>query len=364
MRDPFALQRLIGVSAWTERTRRRIVQVSSFQFPVLIVGPDGTGKQLIARLIHELGARSESPLIPFTADRMPPALACHQLFGHAARVSRLAPNAALGCVGAAQQGTLLIREVGALDREAQLMLLDVIKQKQFTPVGAEEARTADVRVIATSSRDLRDDVQSGRFDGELYYRLSSVSIPTLALSDRCEDVLPIARHVMARISLEKGLAQPTLSPQSLALLESFGWPGNVPQLQQAIEAAVRNGVVRGAVARDHDQSVLEMEDFAAIFDAYPHAVPRPHWVRREQPANALEPVNAFESVPHSTGITGGWLTLLEVEKQHLGRTLEYCRHHIPTAARLLGLSVTELQSRIQLHQLPAQPPFGHHPAFD
>jgi DNA-binding NtrC family response regulator len=252
-------------------------------------------------------------------------------------------------MGAAQQGTLLIREVGELDAVAQNLLLEVLKHKRFTPVGALQSQVADVRVIATSCRDLRAEVQNGRFSAELYYRLSSISCQTVPLRDRVEDILPIARQIMARLSVEKGLAIPSLSPAALALLETYDWPGNVNELEQALEAAILSSLVR-----ESETMVLEIDDFPGVMEAVETP---PEFSVAAAEELVAEPVNAFEAIPPLPGVTSRWISLQQLEAQHLRATLHHCRYHLPTAARLLGLSLADLRSRIQRHgvRLPLQP---------
>ena len=137
MYNHFVFQRLVGSSHWTERIRRRIVQISHFSYPVLIQGAAGAGKELLARAIHAHSCRAAGPFIPFRTAQLPPEFAAAQLFGQAAGVSRLARFATLGCVRAAQGGTLYIEEVGDLDAAGQQRLLEVLKAKQKTRVGEE-----------------------------------------------------------------------------------------------------------------------------------------------------------------------------------------------------------------------------------
>ena len=239
MHDTFALDRLVGDSAWTLRTRREILQAASGSQSVLISGPAGSGKQLIARAIHAHSSGGAGPFIPFRCDQVPPSLRTAQLFGHAAGTISLSPNAALGCVRAARGGTLYLDEVAHLDAACQERLLAILRADGAAAAAQTAApQTPAIRVIASSSIDLHLEVQRGRFRLDLLYELNRIALTTMELKQRREDIPPLVRHLIARITLEHGLPLKQLTAPAMALLQAWDWPGNVDELQQQVERAV------------------------------------------------------------------------------------------------------------------------------
>jgi DNA-binding NtrC family response regulator len=303
---------------------------------VLITGPSGTGKRLIARAIHAHSARYEQPLIPFCCGQLPEPLACLQLFGHAAGAGKFTPHAALGCLGAAQGGTLLLNEVGDLDLASQDRLLQVLNEKRCAPVGSNGQPMADIRVIATSSRDLRDEVRAGRFRLKLLYSLNAISLQAQPLSARRMDIEPLVRHILARITLEQGLEHHRLAHAALALLQAYDWPDNVTQLERVLEQAVLTST----------GPVLNLDDFAELFVAMQEQDASARQVSRRD-----EPANSYESIPNLPVTAGNWLSLDQLEAEHLRATLRQSRHNLSVAARLLGLNIADLQAKLARHRL-------------
>ncbi len=335
MQDNIAIHSLVGASAWTDRARRRILQAASYSYPVLITGSAGTGKRLIARAIHAHSHRAAQPLILFSAAQLPPRLAASQLFGHTAGAGELTRHASLGCIGAAQGGTLLIEEIGTLDRDAQHRLLQQLKARSRSPLGSSLSRPSDLRLIATSTRDLREEARAGRFSWELLYRINAITIQTRDLHDRPEDILPLARHILARTTFERGLPLPSLTPAAVALLEIYAWPGNVDELEPVLEQAVAN--MAG--------TVLDLEDFPGLLESIPIGpTPKPLPPQSEK-------VNAFEAVPVPPGVAGNWPTLAQLEAEHLQSTLRRCHHRVAVAAQMLGLRPLELAEKMKRYGL-------------
>ncbi len=342
MHDHFAFQYLVGQSHWTEHTRRRIVQASRYTYSVLITGPQGTGKDLIARAIHAHSPRADRPVIPFRCGTLPAALTSTQLFGHTSGAGPLARGAALGCVGAANGGTLLLHEVGDLDLAAQDRLLAVLMQRRARPVGAGPAAAVDLRVIATSSRDLGAAARAGHFRFRLLYALNAISISALPLCQRRADIAPLARHVIARFTFEQGLPYRPLTPSALALLEAHDWPGNVVELEQVVEQAISTS----------DGCVLDLEDFPELFATIQE---RTIDAARRDVSDG-EPVNEFERVPTMPVVAGRWPSLEELESEHLRATLRRSGQNLTVAAGMLGLDRIELQAKLKRHGilLPGQ----------
>lgn len=332
MHNTFALDRLVGESAWTLRTRREILQAASGSQSVLITGPAGSGKQLIARAIHAHGSGGAGPFIPFRCDQVPPSLRAAQLFGHAAGTISLSPNAALGCVRAARGGTLYLDEVAHLDAACQERLLAILRADSAAAAQTAAPPAPAQRVIASSSIDLHLEVQRGRFRLDLLYELNRTALTTMELKQRREDIPPLVRHLIARTTLEHGLPLKQLSAPAMALLQAWDWPGNVDELQQQVERAV---VYR-------DELVLGPDAFPEILDALA-APARPAPTTQAAPA---ERVNTHESVPCFPVVAAPWPTLADVEAEHLRTTMQQVHYNLQAAAQLLGLDPAALQEKL------------------
>ena len=361
MSDKFAIDHIIGRSAWTERVLKRIVQVAGYRYSVLVTGPSGTGKELVARAIHTHGNRCEKPFIPVNCAAIPGGLFSSQLFGHVKGAFTGAQYSALGCFRAADGGTIFLDEIGELDMECQAKLLRVLQERVVIPVGAHEGETVDVRVIAATNRDLAADVRAGRFRLDLYYRLNVLSVETLGLKDRVEDVRVLATHFLAKTAVENGLPLKSLSPAALALMESYSWPGNVRELQNLIERAIvfaegdtigpeafpqilraETDLCGRSVADAGPKGDMSANDFLDRdldeLDADDSDYPlRPSDHPQRPPNGTATPVNSLESVEQFDALSGNWQTLAELEEAHVRRTLQETFFNQSAAARLLGV---------------------------
>jgi len=201
--------------------------------PVLILGPSGAGKEMIARLIHAWSPRAEGPLVVANCAGLPETLIESELFGHTRGAFTGAAQARQGFFRAAHGGTLFLDEIGELPRHLQPKLLRAIESGEITPVGSEAPVRVEVRVVAATNRDLAEAVAQGRFRDDLYYRINVVELHVPPLAERHEDILPLARHFAAEFS---GVAV-RLSPQAENCLLAHPWPGNVRELRNAIHRA-------------------------------------------------------------------------------------------------------------------------------
>ncbi len=206
--------------------------------PVLISGPSGVGKELIARAIHGSGERRAKPFVAVNCGAIPDNLVESILFGHEKGAFTGATDRHTGKFVEASGGTLFLDEVGELPAAAQVKLLRAIQEGEVEPVGARKPVKVDARIISATNRDLIADVTAGRFREDLFYRLHVFPITVPPLAERPEDIAELVRHFLARFAAEEGKRIRAISAQALALLAAYRWPGNVRQLENAVFRAV------------------------------------------------------------------------------------------------------------------------------
>jgi two-component system nitrogen regulation response regulator NtrX len=202
---------------------------------VLISGENGTGKELVARMIHQLSHRSEMPLIDANCAAISNELMEAELLGLEKGASPDSPARKKGKLELADKGSLFLDEVGDMDLKTQATLLRVLEEKQFQRVGGGRTLTVDVRVIASSNKDLLSEIEAGRFREDLYYRLNVIPIRVPPLRERSDDIEELAGHFLARSSEQNGVSTKSLSPGALELLKQYRWPGNVRELKNLLE---------------------------------------------------------------------------------------------------------------------------------
>jgi PAS domain S-box-containing protein len=237
---------IIGHSAAIQKTLRQVQLVAPTDASVMIHGESGTGKELVARAIHEASERRDRPLIRVNCAAIPRELFESEFFGHVKGAFTGALRDRIGRFELADGGTLFLDEVGEIPLELQGKLLRVLQEGHFERVGEEKTRSVDVRVIAATNRDLKQEVQRGRFREDLYFRLNVFPIETLPLRERREDIPLLAQHFLSNETSERkgGLR---LSEADARRLSRYDWPGNVRELQNVIERAVilsQNGRLR------------------------------------------------------------------------------------------------------------------------
>ncbi len=231
------MKRIIGVSPWAEYVRSTVFKLAPHRSTVLITGPSGTGKELIAQAIHARSPRAAGPLVPVDCAAVPANLFAAQLFGYVKGAFSGANCDTLGCFRAADGGTIFLDEIGELSLEVQSQLLRVVQERIVVPLGSHRGIPVDVRLIAATNRDLAQEVRAGRFRLDLYCRLNVVHIITAPLRERPEDIKPLSAEFLDRLGVESGLGRKRLSAAALRLLASCSWPGNVRQLQNILERA-------------------------------------------------------------------------------------------------------------------------------
>lgn len=370
MTPPPCVERIIGISAWADQVRRSIELVAAHQSSVLIMGPSGTGKELIARAIHSCSTRSKKPFIPVDCAVTTGTLFASHMFGHVKGSFTGATSSTLGCFRAADAGTIFLDEIGEMELELQAKLLRVLQQRVVVPVGSHEELPVDVRVLAATNRDLAVEVHEGRFREDLFYRLNVVAIRTIPLRERLEDVPILAERYLAELAARHGMPMCTLTSEAISILQSYAWPGNVRELENVLERAVMfssgdridsdslSGLIIGGdhearqngnlghMAMAASRGIVSATALPGVFRVEPKTQPAVA-APNQAPAAAshLPPVDA------APGTTENWPTLEDVERLHLERTLTATLQNKSMAAKLLGIDRSVLRRKLQRYGL-------------
>ncbi len=294
-------------------------RIASSEIPVLLEGPTGTGKEVMARFVHEMSARASGPFVAVNCAAMPEAMLEGLLFGHRKGAFTGAGDAREGLFRAAHGGTLLLDEIGELPLPLQAKLLRTLQEGEVLPLGATKPVKIDVRIVAATNRTLSAEVAHGRFREDLLYRLNVFPLVLPALRDRRSDIAPLAFGMMLRHACEPG--KPCwISGQAMALLETHAWPGNVRELENVIRRAILLAGKEPWIGSEHvvfDRAarVVDQESNGAIEDS-------------ARTGSSLSDV-AFQS-----------------EAQAILKTLETHQGHRGKTARSLGISERTLRYRL------------------
>lgn len=268
---------------------------------LLITGESGTGKDYLARFIHELGPRRDAPFLKIDCASLPPQLVESELFGHEKGAFTGAVERKLGRLELGAGGSIVLDEVAALSSGAQSKLLRVLQEKSFERLGGTETLYIDARIIALTNVDLQSAVAAGRFREDLFFRLNVLAILMPPLRERRDDILPIAEYLLIGLRCVHGRPALQLSESSRRMLGAYPWPGNIRELRNELERAV---VLSRA-------DTLEPEHFSNVLRA---------------------------SLVGAAGAMAGLRSLEEVEREVIIATLEATRYRITRAAEILGIS--------------------------
>ena len=238
---------IIGKSRAMEEVVQRAELVADTKSTVLITGETGTGKELVARAIHDRSAQRDMPLIKVNCAAIPDTLLESELFGHVRGAFTGATTTKKGKFALADGGSIFLDEIGTLTPALQSKLLRVLQEREFEPLGAERTERVDLRVIAATNRDLRQMVTDGRFQEDLFYRLNVIPIHIPPLRERRDDIPPLVEHFVTKHAQRTGRRIERIDDGVLAALQQYDWPGNVRELENTIERAV----VLSDRARDH-----------------------------------------------------------------------------------------------------------------
>jgi DNA-binding NtrC family response regulator len=232
------LDRIVGDSAAMRRVKQQIVAVAESHGTVLICGESGTGKEVVARAIHDLSPRSTEAFLGMNCAALSESLLESELFGHERGAFTGAEKLRKGRFELADRGTLLLDEISEISPRVQAKLLRILQERAFERVGSSMTIGIDVRVVATSNRDLPRAVSRGDFRQDLFFRLNVLPIHLPALRDRCEDVPALVEYFVGATARREGKAPKRFTAEALALLQAYSWPGNVRELQNIVERAV------------------------------------------------------------------------------------------------------------------------------
>lgn len=249
--EPMPQADLVGSSPAMQEVFKQVALVAASNLPVLVTGPTGSGKEVVARAIHAHSACRDKPLVTTNLAALAPGVIESELFGHVAGAYTGATAPRPGLFELADGGTIFLDEIGEAPADVQVKLLRVLEAGEVTRVGEAVARPVRVRVVAATNRDLTAMLTAGSFRTDLYHRLKVFPIALPSLAERASDIEPLARHFLARHAAGQVVAAlPTMSPEFLEALRSRSWPGNVRELKHAVEYAAV--VARGGVLRaDH-----------------------------------------------------------------------------------------------------------------
>ncbi len=218
--------------------RELVARVARSQAPVHITGESGTGKELVARLIHDSGARADAPFVPVNCGAIPSELMESELFGHKRGSFTGAIADKRGLVQSAEGGTLFLDEVADLPLHMQVKLLRLIQEKTVRPIGEQREVPVDVRVLSATHKSLSELVAQGRFREDLFYRINVIEIRVPALREHAEDIPELADAMLQRLSARIGAQLPTATPEARAVLQRYAFPGNVRELENILERAI------------------------------------------------------------------------------------------------------------------------------
>ena len=248
---------MIGASPAMGSLFERIRQVSGTDYPVLITGDSGTGKEMAARAVHMLSSRAQKPLVIINCGAIPENLLESELFGHEKGAFTGAEGRKIGRFEQADEGTIFLDEIGELPLPLQVKILRFLQEGTIERLGGTKTITLDARVIAATNINLEDAVKEGRFREDLYYRLNVVPLTVPSLKERTEDILLLAHHFLSEETKSLGRGQVSFSPAAISALTAYNWPGNVRELQNRIRRAL--GTNSGRVIDPVDMDLKEAQ---------------------------------------------------------------------------------------------------------
>lgn len=311
---------LVGKSPRMQEVYALVEQVAASRSNVLVTGESGTGKELVAKAIHRLSPRRKRPFVTVHSGSLPPELLESNLFGHVKGAFTGAISPKKGLFEVADGGSIFFDEIGTVHQETQAKLLRVIQEKEFMNLGGVDTIRVDVRVIAATNTDLKRLAEEGKFREDLYFRLDVINIHLPALRERREDIPALTQHFLKKYGSENGKTGLRFSTTAMQVLLDFAWPGNVRQLENAVERAV-------VLGNDRELGASLLPD--AVRNRSSRSFPAP-------PTSLANGVSLREYI-------------LGIERQVLLDTLDRAEGIQKRAARMLGMKPTTLNEMLKRH---------------
>jgi len=301
---------LVGNSPPMRRAMELVEKVAPSKASVVITGQSGTGKEMVARAIHQLSPRREKPFIAINCSAIPSSLIESEMFGHERGAFTGADQRRLGAWELADGGTLFLDEVGEIPIELQAKFLRVLEEERLRRLGGKSEIMVDVRVISATNRDLKDEIKGSRFREDLYFRLNVFHINLAPLKERREDISVLVQHFIDRFSREGGKKLHGVSPQAMKLLTDYAWPGNIRELRNTLERAVIL-CSSGIIEAEHLPSELASGGGESAYLKLPYGLP-----------------------------------LREIEKEYILATLSRLQNNKARTAQALGISEKTLYNKL------------------
>ncbi|HVP39067.1 MAG TPA: sigma 54-interacting transcriptional regulator [Candidatus Saccharimonadales bacterium] len=309
---------ILGATPRMQRLLRLVEKIAPTDSPVLLTGESGTGKELVARAIHYQSRRADRPFLAVNCGALPENLVESELFGHVRGAFTGAAHEKRGLFEEADQGTLFLDEIAELAPPLQVKLLRALQSGEVRRVGANQSRLVDVRVIAATNKDLSAALRSGEFREDLYYRLNVFQIDLPPLRERRDDIPILALYFLTRYARRLGKDLREFSPEAQAVLLRYDYPGNVRELENAVQRAVTLAESPRVEAADLPPWMLQTGRLLA--------------------EHAGEPASLVPDVD---------MTLEELERRHIARTLERHDHNMSRTAKALGISRATLWRKLR-----------------
>ncbi|MFM8679136.1 MAG: sigma-54 interaction domain-containing protein [Alphaproteobacteria bacterium] len=354
---------LIARSPELKRVVAVVDRVAHSDAPVLVIGETGTGKEVIARHVHRASRRASGPFVSINCAAIPEQLLESELFGHEKGAFTGALARRLGKFEEAAGGTLLLDEIGEMDLKLQAKLLRAIQERQIDRVGGRGPVSVDLRIVATTNRDLMAEVEARRFREDLYYRLNVINVELPPLRERPLDIAPLAEHFVQKHCARNTLPPKAISPGAMARLEAFDWPGNVRELENTMYRAVLIANSASIEAEDiiftrHQGAALASRSSSERVAQVAPPPPAPRDIPVEAPAPPSQPAAAEVAAPAAAasppdearpGGIGAFVgrSIAEIEEQLIKATLEHCYGNRTRAATILGISIQTLRNKLE-----------------
>jgi two-component system response regulator PilR (NtrC family) len=314
-------ERIVGSNPRMQHIYNMILQVAKTRSSILITGESGTGKELIAKSIHEQSDRAQKPFVTINCGGIPESLMESEFFGHKKGSFTGATQDKKGLLEIAHQGTVFLDEVGELNLPMQVKLLRAVQERVFKPVGATEDITVDIRIISATNKKLEDEVISGKFREDLFYRLNVIEIKVPPLRERKSDLRALTQHFLEKYSKEMGKEVTKISSYAIDLLNRYDFPGNIRELENLIERSV---------ALSNTNILLP--------DSLAMSIHKKRWIEGVKNRRF-----DLDEVPHGVSLDN---ILAEIERAYLKKALDCTDGNKNRAADLLGMTLRSIRYRI------------------